>query len=118
MKYSEKEVLRKSIMRSVLLVLSVISVVMGMLITIESLTSNKEKKEQLVNYETNGKVDYIIKLKENEFYSSQEIKNKAAISKFVESIELDFKYEMSASKILDSTAIYNAKVTLINNYNI
>lgn len=118
MKKSEKEVLRKSIIRSILLVLSVISVVMGMLITIESLTNNREKKEQLVNYETNGTIDYTINLNENDFYDSQEIKNKAVISKFIESIELDFKYEMSASKILDSNAMYNAKVTLVNNYGI
>ncbi|MBO5376745.1 MAG: hypothetical protein J6A52_07855 [Bacilli bacterium] len=116
MKKSEKEVLRKSIIRSILLILSVISVIMGMLITIESLTNNKEKKEQLVNYETNGKINYTIKLSENDFYDENEIKNSAVLSKYIESIALNFRYEMSASKLIDSTAVYSGKITLVNNY--
>ena len=91
MKKSEKEVLRKSIIRSILLILSVISVIMGMLITIESLTNNREKKEQLVNYETNGKIDYTINLIENEFYENGEVTNSAVLSKYIENFSLKFR---------------------------
>lgn len=116
MKKSEKEVLRKSIIRSILLILSVISVIMGMLITIESLTNNREKKEQLVNYETNGKIDYTINLIENEFYENGEVTNSAVLSKYIENISLKFRYEMSSSKLVNSTSVYTGKITLVNSY--
>lgn len=116
MKKSEKEILNKSIIRSALLLVSVFSFMIGTLITIESLTKNKEKKEQLITYDTIGKVDYKINLIENDLYDSFVLTTENIISKYIDTIEVDFNYEMFASKKLDSNAKYNIKATVVNTY--
>ena len=68
MKNKEKEVLKKSLTRSVLLLISIFSLIFGILITIEGITNNKKEKEQLISYESNGNIEYQINLKENDFY--------------------------------------------------
>lgn len=118
MKKSEKEILNKSIIRSVLLLMAVFSFMMGILITIESLTSNREKKEALVTYETFGKIDYRINLKENEIYDDEYIESKNIITKLIDNMEIDFEYEVYSSKELDSQVKYLIKATVINNYTI
>ena len=69
MKNKEKEVLKKTVIRSSLLLISIFSLIFGILITIEGITNNKEEKEELISYESNGNIDYQISLKENDFYN-------------------------------------------------
>ena len=51
MKNKEKEVLKKTVIRSSLLLISIFSLIFGILITIEGITNNKEEKEELISYE-------------------------------------------------------------------
>lgn len=117
MKKKKQDILKKSIIRSLLLLLATISLIIGLLITVEALTSNKEKKEALLNYEKRGKIDYVVNLKENDLYNDSSIEEENVISKYIESIKANFKYEFSSSKNLDSDATYILKLTLVNSYN-
>ena len=118
MKNKEKEVLKKTILRSLLLLTSIFSLIFGMLITIEGITSNKEVKEVVVNYESNGNIDYQINLKENDFYNIEDTNNKNIISKCIEDINLRFNYEFSSSKMLNSKLKYSLTLYLISEYTI
>lgn len=84
---------------------------------VEGLTNNKEKKDAIVNYESNGIIEYKVNLKENDFYNIEDINNKNIISKFIDSINVYFNYEFSSSKPLTSNATYSLKLYLINSYN-
>lgn len=116
MKNKEKNILKRTILRSILLVLSIFSLVIGILITVEGLTNNKEKKENIVNYETGGKIEYNVTLKDNDFYDLEDINTKNIISKYLNTLDINFKYEFSSSKALHSNATYSLKMYLINSY--
>ena len=118
MKNKEKEVLKKSLTRSVLLLISIFSLIFGILITIEGITNNKKEKEQLISYESNGNIEYQINLKENDFYNIENTNFKNIIGKYIDNINLKFNYEFSASNLLNSKAKYSLKLYLVSEYTV
>ena len=116
MKNKEKEVLKKTVIRSSLLLISIFSLIFGILITIEGITNNKEEKEELISYESNGNIDYQISLKENDFYNIENTNYKNIIGKYIDNINLRFNYEFSASNLLNSEVKYSLKLYLVSEY--
>ena len=116
MKNKEKEVLKKTVIRSSLLLISIFSLIFGILITIEGITNNKKEKEELISYESNGNIDYQISLKENDFYNIENTNYKNIIGKYIDNINLRFNYEFSASNLLNSEVKYSLKLYLVSEY--
>lgn len=117
MKKKEQELLKNSIIRSVLLLISVFSFITGILIIIESCAGEKEKKDSITNYESNGSIEYQIDLKENDFYNTDNLNYQNIISKYIDNIKINFKYDLSSSQVLTLKSTYSLEMYLISTYN-
>lgn len=117
MKRKEQELLQKSIIRSVLLLIAVFSFITGVLIIIENCAEGKEKKESITNYESNGSITYQIDLKENDFYNADNLNYQNIISKYIDNININFKYDLSSSQVLNLNSTYSLNMYLISTYN-
>lgn len=111
MKKSEQKLLQKRILRALFLIISLFSLMAGMLIILDGLVKEK-KKESLLTYETNGNVEYNFDIKENDFYGNE--KNNNVISRYIDGINLKFNYNLSSSAVITSKAEYEINMELVN----
>lgn len=115
MKKREKELLKKRIIRVLLLLISVVSLLSGLLITTESLDIKGKNKKELLLYNTIGSIDYEIDLHTNDFYEdNKDLEH--VITKYINTITINPKYTFSSSKNVDLSASYKVKLYLVNSY--
>lgn len=67
-----------------------------------------------IDYSLNGKVDYKVRLKNNDYYNEEYLKNGMQyIASLIKSIDINFNYEAHASQKLDYKYKYNVSATTL-----
>jgi len=116
MTISEKETISKKLIRGILLLIAIVSLLTGILIFVEGINGNKGIKEPLLNYSTAGNINYMITLKENNLYDTNYGMYENVVSKYIDNIDLIFRYTFSSTKKLNTTGVYKANLYLITEY--
>lgn len=112
----ENEMMPKALVRGILLVIAIISLITGLLIIVEGVNGNKDEKEAVLSYSTAGNINYMITLKENNLYDTNYGMYENVISKYIDTIDLIFRYNFSSTKQINTTGVYKANLYLINEY--
>lgn len=74
-----------------------------------SLNIKTVKEKEILNYNTNSKVGYVVNLKENNYFSEKVLpEGEQYITSVIDNIEIDYNYNLSAAKKVNAT--YNYKI--------
>lgn len=74
-------------------------------------------KELDLSYSYQGDVNYQVTYLQNKFYDNNSSQSDIYVSSLIDKIKVNMKYELSSSKDMDTTLVYDIKARLVNNYN-
>ena len=98
-----------------LLIFSLLIFIFGITTMVKSL--EKERIEnKILEYKTSGNINYMINLKENPLYSTNYGMYENVVSKYIDDIELIFRYTFSTDETINTTGVYFANLYLITEY--
>lgn len=84
-----------------------------------NLNINEKKEELILNYNTAAKVDYVVNLKDNNYFSEKTIKSgEQYITSIIDNVEIDYNYNFSSAKKLDAEYSYKIIATVSANYKV
>lgn len=113
MKKDENKIILKQWIRVVLLIFVIGMMVGSIVFIVKSLNSEQAAREELYSYNYNSNLNYKVYLKNNSFFNTPYVgMNKQYISSLIDHIDVDAKYNLQASKVLDYTYTYEIVATV------
>lgn len=95
----------KNILRNICI--STVILFVGIVMVIKSFKVEEGYEKQLYSYNVNKNVNYVVNLKENDYFVQKELDmDKSYISSIVDKINMDFSYSLAGNKKVNTKYIY------------
>lgn len=99
--------------RIILALFSTLFVVLAFWIMLDCFTTKRGSTKSVITYKELQNIDYRVNLKANEFYDSKNVnKNKKFVTNLIDTIDVNYSYEIVASNFFKSKTEYNVVATI------
>jgi len=107
----------RKFVRTILLFLSTCSLIVMLWVFFDCFTDKNTSKKKIITYTIKDDIDYVVNLKENQFYTSEEAnKNNSYITSLMDTIQIYFNYEFDGDTTFSTIYSYEVLFSLTSVY--